>query len=372
MNRRRFLSAAAAGVTALVSHRAGCAAAGRLRILILGGTRFLGVHMTELALARGHTVTLFNRGRSNPGLFPGVEQLRGDRDGQLDALAGRKWDAVIDNSGYVPRHVRLSAGLLAPNAGQYLFVSTLSVYPDFAMPKTEDSPLARLEDESIEKVDGQTYGPLKALCERAAEAAMPGRVTVLRPGLIVGPHDGTDRFTCWPARAARGGEMLAPGTPGDRIQIIDVRDLAAFALDLIEKRTTGTYNVVSPPGMFTMGRLVDSSIAAARELARPASPPTATWVPADFLEAQKVSGWTDMPVWLPPSGDTAAFAETSVARALSAGLRVRPLDTTVRDTLAWHLERPEEERGKLRAGISPEREREVLVAWRKTQTRKEA
>jgi 2'-hydroxyisoflavone reductase len=183
-----------------------------LRILILGGTRFIGVHMTELALKRGHQVTFFNRGRTNPDLFPEVERIAGDRNGDIDGLKGRQWDAVIDNSGYVPRQVRATAELLAPNVKQYLFVSSVSVYPNFSEARDERSPLARIEDETTEKVDGSTYGALKALCEKAAEAAMPGRTTSLRPGLIVGPEDNTDRFTYWPARAARGGEFMAPGS----------------------------------------------------------------------------------------------------------------------------------------------------------------
>jgi 2'-hydroxyisoflavone reductase len=211
-------------------------------------------------------------------------------------------------------------------------------------------------------VDNDTYGPLKALCEKAAETAMPGRVTVLRPGLIVGPHDSTDRFTYWPARAARGGEMLAPGKPADGIQIIDARDLAAFALDALEKRTMGTFNLVSPPGKFTMGDVVNESIRAAKALAKPSAPPRAVWAPAGFLEAQKVAGWSDMPVWVDAKGDEAAFAGTSAARAINAGLKITPMRQTCHDTLAWHLTRPAAEREKLKAGISPEREKEVLAA----------
>jgi 2'-hydroxyisoflavone reductase len=269
---------------------------------------------------------------------------------------------VIDNSGYYPRAVKLTAELLAPTAAQYLFVSSISVYPTFSEPRTEDSAVGKLTDETTEKVDNDTYGPLKALCEQAAEAAMPGRVTVLRPGLIVGPRDNTDRFTYWPARAARGGEMLAPGRPSDGIQIIDVRDLAAFALDTLEQRTMGIFNVVSPPGKFTMGDVVDESIRAANALAKPSPPPKARWAPADFLDVQKVQGWSDMPVWLDAKGDEAAFAKTSSARAVKAGLKFTSMRKTCHDTLAWHLTRPAAEREKLRSGLSPEREKEVLAA----------
>jgi 2'-hydroxyisoflavone reductase len=336
-----------------------------LRLLVLGGTRFIGLHMTEYALQRGHTLTFFNRGKTNADRFPEIERIRGDRNGDIGGLAGRQWDAVIDNSGYLPRQVQATAALLEPNVGRYVFVSSISVYPDFAVPRDEDSPVGKLADATIEKVDGDTYGPLKALCEQAASKEFgPARTTLIRPGLIVGPDDNTDRFTWWPARAARGGAMLAPGTPRDRIQVIDVRDLARFMIEAIERGTGGTFNLVSPPGRFTMGQLLDASVAAARRLAKPTVAPTVTWVPAGFLAAQKIEPWSDMPVWLPASGDSAAFADTSAARALQAGLSVRPLRETVFDTLAWHLRRPVAERGTLKAGLSADRELAALAAWR--------
>ncbi len=336
-----------------------------LRILVLGGTRFIGLHMAEYAAQRGHVLTFFNRGKTNADRFPDIERIRGDRNGEIGGLAGRKWDAVIDNSAYVPRQVRATADLLEPNVGRYLFVSSISVYPDFAAPRDEDSAVGKLADESIEKVDGGTYGPLKALCEQAAlEVFGPARATLIRPGLIVGPDDNTDRFTYWPARAARGGAMLAPGTPRDRIQVIDARDLAAFTIGCIERETGGCFNLVSPPGRFTMGQLVDESIGAAIQLARPAVAPSAVWVPPAFLQAQKLETWSDMPVWLPASGESAAFADTSATRALAAGLAVRPLRDTVIDTLAWHLQRPAAEREKLKAGPSADRELAALAAWR--------
>jgi 2'-hydroxyisoflavone reductase len=334
-----------------------------LRILILGGTRFIGVHMTEFALRRGHTVTLFNRGETEPQLFSEVEKLKGNRDAQLSALQGRSWDAVIDNSGFVPRHVRLSAQLLAPKVRQYLFVSTGSVYASFATPPDEDSPLGKLADDSTEKIDVKTYGPLKALCEQAAEAAMPGRVLVLRPGYIVGPHDNTDRFTYWPARAARGAEMIAPGGAQDPIQFVDVRDLAQLCLDLIEQNVSGTFNVVSQPGQFTIGDLLAASVSCANSLAKPATPPKPVWVSAEFMKQHGVALGTAMPIWSDPSGDNAGFPRISAARALSAGLKIRPINETVRDTLAWHLERPESERAALKAGIDPAQEAQLLAAW---------
>jgi 2'-hydroxyisoflavone reductase len=335
-----------------------------LEILILGGTRFIGVHMTELALKRGHKITFFNRGRTKTDLFPEIERIKGDRNGELDGLKGRRFDAVVDNSGYVPRHVKLSAELLAPNVQQYVFVSSISVYPNFAEPRTEASPVGKLADETVEKVDGETYGPLKALCEQAAERAMPGRTTVIRPGLIVGPDDNTDRFTYWPARAARGGEFIAPGSPADGIQVIDARDLAAFTLDSIERKSLGIYNLVSPPGMFTMGQLIDASVAEAKAQAKPATSPIATWIDADFLAAQQVAPWAEMPVWIPARGDEAAFAGTSAERALQAGLKVTPLAKTVADTLAWHLKRPAAEQQALKAGLAADKEAKVLQAWR--------
>src|SRR5688500_6826408 len=248
MKRRTLLSFAAAGAVAgLAPVMAATTAAKKkkkakqpLRILILGGTRFLGLHMTAYALERGHTVTFFNRGKTKTDRYPEIERIKGDRNGEIDGLKNREWDAVMDNSGYVPRHVKLSAELLAPKVKQYVFVSSISVYPNFAQPRDEKSEVGKLQDESVEKVDGDTYGPLKARCEQAPMQASEGRGCVIRPGLIVGPDDNTDRFTYWPARAARGGEFIAPGSPADAFQIIDVRDLAAFSIRGIEEGITGT------------------------------------------------------------------------------------------------------------------------------------
>lgn len=335
-----------------------------LRILVLGGTRFIGPHMAEYAIARGHTLTFFNRGKTNADVLPDVERIQGDRNGDLKGLAGRRWDAVIDNSGYLPRQVRASAELLHASVPHYLFVSSVSVYASFAGANDEDSPVGRLADESVEKVDGETYGPLKALCESAARAVYgPDHTTVLRPGLIVGPGDNTDRFTYWPARAARGGDMAAPGQTSDPVQVIDVRDLAAFAINVVERRTAGTFNVLSPPGRFSIGDVVGESVGAARRIADPKPAPVPVWIPAEFLASQQVAPWSDMPVWVPPVGDEAGVAKTSAARALGAGLAIRPLAETTLDTLRWHLARPDAERNSLKAGLSPEREAALLAAW---------
>ena len=368
MDRRRFVAAVVAAGAGSVSRRSPGAAP--LRLLVLGGTRFIGIHTVRLAVEHGHDVTLFNRGKTNASLFPQLRHLKGDRNGDIGALAGRSWDAVIDDSGYFPRAVRLTAELLAPSVRQYVFISTISVYASSAQANGEESATARIADETAEKVDEETYGPLKALCEQAAEQAMPGRITVLRPGLIVGPEDNTDRFTYWPARASRGGEFVAPNRPSDAIQYIDARDLARFTLDTIERGIRGTFNVISPPGKLTIGELVTESVDAAKHMARPGSPPRPVWLPAEFLEAQKVEAWSDMPVWVPETGDNAGFAHTLTARAEKAGLKIRPMRDTVRDTLAWQLGRPQAEQAKLMAGISADREREVLAEWRRTLLRR--
>jgi 2'-hydroxyisoflavone reductase len=364
MKRRTLLSLAAASAFAQITPAWAAKKPKPMRILILGGTRFIGLHMTALALERGHTLTFFNRGKTHTDRYPDIERIKGDRNGEIDGLKRREWDAVIDNSGYVPRHVKLSAELLAPQVKQYVFTSSISVYPDFSTPRAESSPVGKLADETIEKVDGETYGPLKALCEQAAQRAMPGRTCVIRPGLIVGPDDNTDRFTYWPARAARGGEFIAPGSPQDPFQVIDARDLAAFVIDAVENNHNGVFNLVSNVNEFKFGQLTDACIAAASKQAKPADAPRAVYLPATFLEEQKVEPWSEMPVWLPAKGDEAAFAGTSNRAAVARGLRITPLRKTVDDTMAWHLSRPAEEREKLKAGIAPEKEAGVLAAWK--------
>lgn len=371
MGRRRFLHlTAGTGVALAVGsiHRAAHAGTKPLRILILGGTRFLGIHLAEAALARGHHVTFFNRGKTRADFLPQIDRLIGDRDGVsnggLKALLGQRFDAVVDTSGYVPRHVRSSAELLAKQSPHYLFISTVSVYRDFKESNDERSALGHLDDPTVETVDGNTYGPLKALCEQEALKAYAGQhCTILRPGLIVGPYDNTDRFTYWPARCARGGRFVAPGTPKDPIQVIDARDLAHYSLECLERRMTGVFNVISPPGRFSMGDLIARAAEIAANIAHLAQAPTPAWLPADFLDKEKVMPWSDMPVWVPDTGDSFGFAKTSVDRALQGGLRIRSLESTLTDTLRWHLGRPLRERETLRAGLTSEREHQVLAAW---------
>src|SRR5436305_843135 len=264
-----------------------------MRLLIIGGTVFLGRHLVEAALQRGHEVTLFNRGQHNPELFPEVEKLRGDRDGELSALKGRTWDAVIDTCGYFPRVVRQSAGLLADSVGHYTFISSISVFPEDVPPgTTENAPLLSMDDETVEEITGETYGPLKVLCERAVEEELPGRTLIIRPGLIVGPNDPTDRFTYWPVRVARGGRTLAPGRPERLIQFIDVRDLAEWNIRMVEDRKTGIFNANGPNYDLSMGSLLESC----KDVS--GSDAEFVWVSEDFLTENGVGEWMDMPLWV--------------------------------------------------------------------------
>jgi 2'-hydroxyisoflavone reductase len=311
-----------------------------VRLLIIGGTRFLGRALTEDALARGHEVTLFNRGQTNPELFPEAERIKGDRDGGLDALAGHNWDAVIDTCGYFPRIVRTSAEALADSVGTYVFISTISVYADLSKPVDESAPVGAIEDETVEEfgAEFENYGPLKALCEQAVQDVYGDRALIVRPGFIVGPHDPTDRFTYWPVRVARGGTMLAPGPPERPLQFIDVRDLAGWILDMVEARRTGVFNATNegvPLGEVLAGADV-------------------VWVEDATLVEHEV-GEEDLPLW----SSEAAFAalhQADVSAAIAAGLTFRPHEETSRDTLEW--------RGKdaeLATGMSADREAELLA-----------
>lgn len=329
-----------------------------LRILILGGTGFLGPAQVEYARLRAHHLTLFNRGKTNPDLFPDIEQLRGDRNDDLKALEGRQWDVVIDNSASIPRWVRQSAQLLSGSVKHYLFVSSLSVYSDNSVPgMNESGPVGQLDDPTIEEITGETYGPLKALCEEETRKAFPEDHTVVRPGLIVGPRDRSDRFTYWPVRINRGGNVMAPGDPSDPVQFIDVRDLASWMIHMVETRVGGTYNATGPIRPISMAEMLYGIRAVT------SADVVFTWVPADFLDEQKVQPWSDMPVWIPPIDEMKGFSRFDCTRALAQGLSFRPLADTARDTLEWFEGLSEERRSQLRAGIEPEREAEVLSLW---------
>ncbi|HUP46739.1 MAG TPA: NAD-dependent epimerase/dehydratase family protein [Thermoanaerobaculia bacterium] len=365
--RRTFISGSIAAGTLLATGTLNAQtvtaekAARPLRILILGGTGFTGPHQIRYAVARGHKVTMFNRGKTNPGLFPGVEHLRGDRNGELDALKNREWDAVIDVPATLPRWVRDTAQLLRDKAGQYVYISSLSAYRDNSKPGVdEDQPVAELKDPTVEQVTGETFGGLKALAEEEARKAFGSRATIIRPGLIVGPGDPTDRFTYWPVRIARGGDVLAPGDPLNPVQIIDARDLAEWIIRVVEQRAFGTYNAIGPAGTMTFSEMLGGI----RGVVPGSVPVKLVWVPADFLEAQKVAPWSDMPVWIPAQGDYAGFGLRSNAKAIAAGLTFRPLADTARATLEFHESRPADRKGKLRAGVTAEREKEVLAAWK--------
>jgi 2'-hydroxyisoflavone reductase len=336
-----------------------------LRILILGGTGFTGPYQVRYALSRGHKVTTFNRGKTHPGELPKeVEQLIGDRNGQLDALKGRKWDVAIDNPTTLPAWVRDVAQILKDNAERYVFISTISVYGEPKTGPDENAPTEKYEGtdpykETIEamKASGyKTYGPLKALSEKEAEKWFPGKTLIIRPGLIVGPRDETDRFTYWPVRIDRGGDVLAPGSPNDPVQFIDARDLAEWTIRMAENRETGIYNATGPAKALGVGEMLDGVKAALKSNA------TFTWVSEDFLTGQKVEPWSDMPVW---TGKESGLARAKIDRALSKGLTFRPLTETARDTLFWFKSQPQDRQAKLRAGLTPEREAEVLAQWRK-------
>lgn len=327
-----------------------------MNLLIIGGTRFLGRAIADAALAAGHQVTLFNRGTSNPDLYPELEQIRGDRDGGLEALNGRSWDAVIDTCGYVPRLVGDAARYLADKVEHYAFISTLSVYSDLTLVgMDENGPLGTMEDETVEEITGETYGPLKVLCEKTAVDILGAdRVLNVRAGLLVGPHDQSDRFTYWPARVARGGEVLAPDSPDKGVQFIDVRDIAAWTVQATAARLSGPYNVTGTAGTVTMGDVVQTC----REVSD--SDATFTWVSEAHLLENEVGAYVELPLWIPAS--YAGFDAFDCSKALAAGLTLRPLVETVRDTLAWSQTRPADY--EWRGGLKPEREAALLASWR--------
>ena len=383
-DRRSFLkrSALAGGALALIDPRSALAAAlsrasapaevprwsgAPLDILILGGTGFTGPEQVNYALARGHKVTLFNRNQTRPDMFKGkVEQLIGDLGADTSALQGKKFDVVLDNPTTFPFWVRNAAKYLEGNVGHYIFISTMSVYRDNSVPNKDESdgltPMPEGVDPytTVREHAGQYYGALKTFSEQEVAKHYGKAYTIVRPGLIVGPLDRSDRFTYWPVRIDRGGEVLAPGTPNDPTQFIDSRDLAEFMVRLAEQKVTGTFNAVG--NVTSMGATLNGIKSAIGANA------TFTFVPADFLTANGVRGWRHMPIWLPPNGPTAGFLRRSNAKAVAAGLTFRPLAMTAKDTLDWHKTRPEAEQkatveGAV-AGISPTKEAEVLAAWK--------
>ncbi len=398
ITRRNFLGSSIAAGAAIAA--AGLASRARaearraprqdkLRILILGGTAFVGPACSEAAVARGHTVTLFNRGihearrkeAGRPSNVPeGVEVLYGNRDPEktadadkkpeerdakspkgLSQLEGKKWDAVIDTSGYFPRMVKASAELLAPNVKQYVFISSLSAYAKNDEPgKDESDELATLKDPKTEEfgADFSNYGGGKAMCEAAAEKAMPGRVANVRPGFIVGPRDTSGRFIYWPLRVERGGEMAIPGKPSDPIQIIDVRDLAEWIIHLIETNTNGVFNATGPGLPLTMLEMVQGCKKATK------ADTTFTWMDPEFVKAQGVIAESAFPLWIPPEGENAGFHQRSVAKAVGAGLKFRPVEDTAQATLAWYHGLPADIQGKVAKLLPPEQEEALIKAWK--------
>ncbi len=331
-----------------------------MRLLVLGGTAFLGRRLVRAAVDRGHEVTTFTRGQTNPDLFPEVERLTGDREDDLSALSGREFDVAIDTSGYLPRVVRASAELLAGSIESYVFVSSISVYED-ADRLTEETPLQSAVDPDIEDV-GAHYGALKALCEQVAEAALPGRTLIIRPGLVAGPHDYTGRFSYWPRRVEEGGEVLAPGSPEALVWVIDVRDLADWTIRMAERRATGIYNAAGPSSALTIGELLEECRTITGSGAR------FTWADDGFLLAHGVAPYTELPLWLP--AEAGGYPRIDFARATAAGLTHRPIGDTIRAVLGEGESGavPVDAFGLPRrpAGLEPARERELLDAWHAT------
>lgn len=338
-----------------------------MKLLILGGTRFVGRHLVAAALDRGHEVTLFNRGTYSPSL-PAVETIRGDRNKDVDKLQGRRWDAVVDTCGYLPRAVKAAAEVLTDSVERYVFISSQSAYADVSVPGVDETfSLAGLTDAQLDRayeIDtsgqpsyGALYGGLKALCEQAAEQAMPNRVLTVRPGLIVGPYDYTDRFTYWVVRVARGGEVLAPGRPERPVQFIDARDLAEWIVNMVERSATGVYNANRPPNTVTMEDVLDECKLVSN------SDAAFTWVSEAFLQQEKVMAWSEMPLWLPEEDapQLRGFMFVDCDKALADGLRIRPLSETIGDTLSWARSELQDE--PLKAGIDASREQTLLRKW---------
>ncbi len=333
----------------------------QLRILVLGGTGFIGPHLVHRILERGHELTLLNRGRSEPGMFAElydrVEARTGDRDGDLASLETGRWDAVIDNSGYTPEQVGATARLLAGRVGQYIFTSTRGVYAGFTHEVMDES--APMGIAGVPPAEWTGYGPLKALAEREVHAAFPEGTSIVRPPIITGPGDNTDRFTFWYARVDQGGEVLAPGDPTDPIQYVDVRDLADFVVKMAEERIFGAYNVAGPAAPLSTGEFLHGLRATT------GAPVGFTWVPWDFLEVRGIRGGAEIAAWRAPVGENLNYGRTDNRRAIAAGMTFRPLAVTAMDTLSWYLERVAAGGPPLRSGYPAETEAEVLAAWRR-------
>lgn len=331
-------------------------------ILIIGGTRFLGRTLVEVARTSGHHISLFNRGRSNPDLFPDIEVIIGDRDHDLTRLARRSWDVVIDTCGYIPRQVHQSATALEGSVERYIFISSISVYADFRKPGIDETyPVGKLSDETVEEVNGETYGPLKALCEQAVENILPARTLVIRPGLIVGPYDLTDRFGYWVDRIAQGGNVLAPGNPDQRVSFIDVRDLATWIVKMAEQKAVGVYNADGPGHPLTMRGFLEACNDVAGNLA------DLVWVDENFILQEGVAPWSELPLWVLGSDpENAGFSWVDFGKATAAGLSHRPVVEIIRDTLAWLKTRPADVRW--RAGLDRLKEASLLERWQSLST----
>jgi len=330
-----------------------------MHILILGGTRFLGYHLVAAAIAKGHEVSIFTRGVSHPTVHQEAEHLIGNRDGDLEALRGKKWDAVIDTSGYIPRVVRDSVSLLRDAVDHYTFISSISVYDHFLVPgKDETASLAQLSDPLTENI-AESYGALKAACEQVVMEGMPEQSLIIRPGLIVGPRDNSDRFTYWPVRVKEGGQVLAPGKPTEPIQIIDVRDLAEWIVQLVELKHTGIYHATGPDYTLTMEQLLTSCKRATESNAE------FIWVDDAYLVENEVGAWIELPLWIPATHENASlayFQQVDVSKAIAAGLKFRPLHETIQATIDWHLTR--DPSLEPRAGLNREKERRLIEQLR--------
>lgn len=323
-----------------------------MKILVIGGTRFLGRHLVNYARSHGHQITLFNRGQTNPNLFLQVDKIRGDREKDLGLLDGH-WDAVVDTCGYFPRSVRLSAEALKDKVDKYVFISSISVYADFKkIGLNESDALTTIAEEDANQNTPETYGARKTLCEQAVQNIFGIRSLIVRPGLIVGPHDSTDRFTYWPVRVARGGNVLAPDSPSVLTQIIDARDLSKFIIELIEQNVSGVFNATGPDYELSFGRLLDTCKLIGNSDAK------FKWASLDFINQNKLVAGLDLPIWAPDNGDQAGFLRVSSAKAIRAGLTFLSLEETVHDTLEWANSRPANHAWK--AGLSAEREAELL------------